>query len=115
MEWSAKPAVSLNRASFVRVRQGTLKQSSSGSGRAFIAGQWPGPPDDPRPKLNYFTYYDLGAFPDDKVVVIKQGDDRIRSFLNTHNMIRINKKWLFVQASEINHTIPAYSFNVTYK
>jgi hypothetical protein len=50
---------------------------------------------------NYLT-----SLLDKDVVPVKQGNDRVRSFLNTNNMVRIQKHCLPVQACNQDHRCP---------
>jgi hypothetical protein len=98
VEWGVVTVVALDGAYVITVQRDISEESLPLFQMMPVSCRDPCPPYDPRPEGNDFIDYYLSRFLHDKMVVIEQGYDRIGSFLNADNLVRIYKKLLFVHA-----------------
>lgn len=116
VDWGVATDVALDGAYVITVQRDISKESLPLFQMMPVSCRAPCPPNDPRPEGNDFIDYYLSRFLHNEVVIIEQGYDRIGSFHDADNLVRIYKKLLFVHACKKDHiNTPFLVDNVTYK
>lgn len=82
------------------------EQASLWPGKVFF-GQWNACPSDyPGTISDNPGYDDFSPFPNDEMITVEKGDNRVGSFLHADDMVGIEVHLLFVHAREKNHGAP---------
>ena len=100
-----KLSFTISRADIVPVECDVCKKSLLGPGQIFFAVRRSGAPDDPGAEGDNPGNDDLRPLPNDKMIPIEQGDNGIRRFLNTYDMVGVEVHLLLVHAGKKNHVL----------
>lgn len=98
MKWGAMLIIALSGAYSVMVQCDAAKESSPWPGEIFICRCCAGTSNNSGTEGDNLVDDHLGALLNDEVMIIEQGNDRVRGLLDTDDVVGIEENHLFVHA-----------------